>query len=56
VFFSPLATNVVVCTKFGIKKEGRTTTCNYSPRRRRIRGRGKEGGGGKEEVQMKRRR
>jgi hypothetical protein len=49
VFFSPLATNVVVCTKFTTKKEGRTTTCSYSPRRRRIRG------GGQEEQKKKKR-
>jgi len=60
VFFSPLAINVVVCVKFNTRKEGRTTMCHYSPRRRRKRGQGqgREGGGrgGKKEVKMKRRR
>ncbi len=45
LFFFPLAANVVVCAKFDMKKEGRTTMCSCSPRRRRRRG-GKEGGGG----------
>jgi hypothetical protein len=53
MFFFPLAANVVVCTKFDVRKEGKATTCSYNPRRRR-RG-GKEEGGG-EEVKMKRRK